>query len=75
MKDNYELKGKPRKNHYAEKMKIGYSVSINYESPEAVKKAINKGSIQNLLEQPGLKSIQLNIKESATKPVKEAIAL
>ena len=61
MKDNYELKGEPRKNHYAEKMKNGYSVSINYESPEAVKQAINKGNIQDLLEQPGLKSIQLNI--------------
>ena len=64
MKDCYELKGKPRPNPYAEKMKNGYHVSINYDSHDAAKAAVDNGAIKDLLEQPGLKSIKLIIKQS-----------
>lgn len=68
MKDNYELKGMPRKNHYAEKIKKhGYSVSINYETPEDVDADIVEGTIRSLLQQPGLNSIRLNIKGNIGK--------
>ena len=64
MKDNYELKGTPRKNPYAARMKNGYSVTINYETPEDIDEDIMEGTIRGLVKQPGLKSIRLNIKET-----------
>ena len=66
MKDCYELKGTPRKNPYAEKIKKhGFSVSINYETPEDVNADMVEGTIRNLLQQPGLNSIRLNIQRPA----------
>ena len=62
MKTNYELKGSPRKNPYAEKMKNGYSVSIHYDTPEDVEADSAIETIRNLLKQPGLNSIHLHIK-------------
>ena len=64
MKDNYELKGPPRRNPYAEKMKNGYSVSIHYETPEDVEIEGSINTIKSLLKQPGLNSIHLHIKKS-----------
>ena len=64
MKDNYELKGPPRKNPYAERMKNGYSVSIHYETPEDVEEDSAINTIKSLLKQPGLNSIRLHIKKS-----------
>ena len=65
MKDNYELKGPPRKNPYAEKMKHGYSVSIHYETPEDAETDSAINTIKSLLKQPGLNSIHLHIKRAA----------
>ena len=62
MKDNYELKGSPRKNPYAERMKNGYSVSIHYETPEDIETDSAINTIKSLLKQPGLNSIHLHIK-------------
>ena len=64
MKNNYELKGTPRKNPYAERMKNGYSVTINYDTPEDIDADIVEGTIRSLIKQPGLKSIRLNLKEN-----------
>ena len=63
VKDNYELKGPPRKNPYAERMKNGYSVSIHYETPEDVETDSAINTIKSLLKQPGLNSIHLHIKK------------
>ena len=71
MKDNYDLKGTPRKNPFAERMKNGYSVTINYETPEDVDADILEGTIRDLIKQPGLKSIRLNLVAS---DIKEAVA-
>jgi len=61
MKDHYDFSN-ARPNPYAEKMKNGYSVTINYESPEDIDEDIAEGTIRSLLRQPGLSSIRLNIK-------------
>jgi len=52
------------KNPFAERMKRGYSVTINYETPEDVNKDIARGTIDSLLKKPGLKSIRLNINKT-----------
>jgi len=52
------------KNPFAERMKQGYSVTINYETPEDVSRDIAKGTVDELLKKQGLKSIRLNIKEA-----------
>ena len=71
MKDNYELKGPPRKNPYAAKMKQGYSVSIHYETPDDVETDSSINTIKSLLKQPGLNSIHLHINRAA-EPVQSA---
>jgi len=64
MKDNYELKGAPRKNPYADKIKKhGYSVSIHYDTAEDMKSDEAVDTIKNILERPGLNSIHLYIKQ------------
>jgi hypothetical protein len=73
MKDNYELKGKPRKNPYAEKIKKhGYSVSIHYDTPEDMKSGEAVDTIKNILERPGLNSIHLYLK-TPVGATKEAV--
>ena len=63
MKNNYELKGPRLKSDYPERIKkYGYSVNINYETAEDAKKAIASGSLNELLENPQLKTISLTIK-------------
>ena len=63
MKDNYELKGLPRKNPYADKIKKhGYSVSIHYDNPEDMKTDDAVETIKSILERPGLNSIHLYLK-------------
>jgi len=54
------------KNPFAQRMKAGYSVTINYSTPQEVDADID--TIRNLLKQHGLKSIQLNIKTEAAAP-------
>jgi len=67
MHNTCELKGAPRKNHYAEKIKKhGYSVSIHYDSPEDVKTDEAVNTIKSILERPGLNSIHLYVKKEAT---------
>ena len=56
VKDNYELKGKPRRNPYAERMKNGYSIIIRYNNGDK----INLEQISSLAEQPGLKTLTLH---------------
>ena len=51
-----------RKNPFAERMRNGYSVTINYDSADDARKALTEGTISDLIGQPGLKSILLNIK-------------
>ena len=64
MKDNYELKGPPRKNPYAEKIKKhGYSVSIHYDTPEDMKTDDAIATIRNILDSPGLNAIHLYLKQ------------
>ena len=64
MKDNYELKGLSRKNHYAEQIKKhGYSVSIHYDTPENMKTDDAVSTIKSILERPGLNSIHLYVKK------------
>ena len=64
MKDNYELKGHPRKNSYAEQMKKhGYSVSIHYDRPEDMKADDAVDTMKSILERPGLNSIHLYLKK------------
>ena len=64
MKDSYELKSPPRKNHYAERIKKhGYSVSIHYDTPHDMKTADAMDTIKHILERPGLNSIHLYIKQ------------
>ena len=64
MKDNYELKGLPRKNHYADQIKEhGYSVSIHYDTPEDMKADDAVATIKSILERPGLNSIHLYLKK------------
>ena len=65
MKDNYDLKGLPRKNPYAERMKKGYSVSIHCETPEDMETDNAIGTIKSLLKQPGLNSIHLYFKKNS----------
>jgi len=63
MKDCYELKGAPRKNPYAEKIKKhGYSVSIHYDTPEAVVADEAMEKIKKILESPSVNSIHLYLK-------------
>ena len=57
MKDHYELKNL-RKNPYAERMKNGYAVNINYNNGDE----INVEEIISLAKEPGIKSITLNFK-------------
>ena len=52
---------KATRNPFAGQMKNGYSVTINYETPEDVDEDIAIGTIQSLLKRPGLKSIRLNL--------------
>jgi len=64
MKDNYDLKGPPRKNPYADKIKKhGYSVSIHYDAPEDMKSDEAVNTIKNILERTGVNSIHLYIKQ------------
>jgi len=58
---------KAQKNPFAKKMKKGYSVTINYETPEDVDEDIAIGTIKSLLRQPGLNSIRLNINKFETE--------
>ena len=62
MKENYELKGAPRPNPYAEQMKNGYSVAIHYETPDDAETESAIDTIKNLLKRPGLNSLHLYIK-------------
>ena len=63
VKDNYQLKGLPRKNPYAKKIKEkGYSVSIHYDTPEDMQSDNAVDTIKSILERPGLNSIHLYIK-------------
>ena len=68
MKDHYDFSN-ARKSPYAEKMRKGYSVTINYETPEDVDEDIAIGTIKSLLRQPGLNSIRLNINKNAEEAV------
>jgi len=64
VKDNYELKGVPRKNPYAERIKEhGYSISIHYDTPEDMKTDDAVDTIKSILERPGLNSIHLYLKK------------
>ncbi|MCL2387301.1 MAG: hypothetical protein FWC89_07095 [Defluviitaleaceae bacterium] len=64
MKDNYELLGLPRENHYAKLIKKhGYSVSIHYDTPEEMKADDAVDTIKNILERPGVNSIHLYLKK------------
>ena len=72
-KDNYDLKGTPRKNPYAQRMKNGYSVTINYDTPADIDADILEGTIRNLIKQPGLKSIKLNLKESTKDKMEDTL--
>ena len=56
---------KAQKNPFADSMKKGYSVTINYETPEDVDEDIAIGTIKSLLKQPGLSSIHININNRA----------
>ena len=59
MKDNYELKGTPRKNSYAEKInKHGYSVSIHYNTIDD-EEDFQINTVMKLLKEPGLNSLHL----------------
>ena len=59
MKDNYELKGPPRKNPYAEKIKKhGYSISIHYDTIED-EEDFRVNTVMKLLKEPGLHSLHL----------------
>ena len=54
MKSNYELKGPPRQNPYAEKIKKhGYSVSIHYDTIED-EEDFRINTVMKLLNEPGL---------------------
>jgi len=63
MKDSYDFSN-ARPNPYAGRMKNGYSVTINYDTPDDLEEDIAIGTIKSLLRQPGLKTIQLNINRS-----------
>jgi len=64
VKDNYELKGPPRKNPYANKIKKhGYSVSIHYDSPEDMNADDAVTTIKSILARPGVNSIHLYLKQ------------
>ena len=59
MKDVYDLKGKPRKNHYADSIqKHGYSVSIHYENIEN-EEDFRINTLMELLMDPKLNSLHL----------------
>ena len=61
MKDNYELKGPRLKFNYAERMKNGYSVNINFESAESLREYIAGGKADALMADSRLKSISFTI--------------
>ena len=62
MKDSYELKGPPLKRSYAERMKNGYSVNINFDSPESVSEYIASGRAHGLMADPRLRSISFTVR-------------
>ena len=64
MKDNYELKGPPLKSNYAERMKNGYSVNINFETTESINVYIASGKADKMLDDTKLKSISFTIKKN-----------
>ena len=73
MKENYELKGPPRKNPYAEKIKNhGFSVSIHYDEIED-DEDFRINMVMELLKDPGLNSLHLykkNGNEASPPPVR-----
>ena len=64
MKDCYELKGTRLKSNYAQRMRNGYSVNINCETPDEAKEYAQSNEFLRLLSQEGLKSVSLTIKSN-----------